>query len=188
MYRGGHMKTIKEKLVNYNYPVRSTTVTTVLRVLMVMVISILISLLTYVPLMIFAEIINAFLPVTLLSILIQIGIQLIASLGIVGVLLAWANTVYIIRPDEVVVQKGVLSVKEKHYPLKGNEEIKVYQSFWGRLFNFGDLVIYQPLIKKYIRLHSVPEPHLYAEVIRQTKSRESLESIEEIVYDQQNSR
>ena len=42
---------------------------------------------------------------------------------------------------KMIVRKGVFNKHESQSVFAGVYSVKVYQSFWGRIFNFGDLVV-----------------------------------------------
>jgi len=167
---------MKKKVNLYNYPIRSSTIVTVMRMGFLVIIGILLSLVSYIPLMFLEEILFPEVSTAFTSIVIQIVILILVSFGIVSLLMKWAGTSYVIKDDEIVVQEGLFNIKQKIYPLEGHEEVKIYRSLFGKLFDYGTLSIYQPVLQKYITLDNIQDPDLFAEVIRQTKSKEALAS------------
>ncbi|QQS44132.1 PH domain-containing protein [Candidatus Roizmanbacteria bacterium] len=172
---------MNRKIALYNYPIRSSTIVTALRIVSVVLIGILLSFVSYIPLVLLKAIFSFEAPIIFISILIQIAILVLVSLGIVSLLMKWAGTSYVIKDSEIIVQQGIFNIKQKIYPLEGHEEVKIYKSFFGKIFDYGTLSIYQPVLQKYITLENIQDPDLFAEVIRQTKSKESLSS-ERVIF------
>lgn len=172
---------MNKKIDLYNYPIRSSTIVTAMSIGSVVFIGILLSLLSYIPLMLLKEILVPEISITFISILIQIAILILVSFGIISLLIKWAGTSYVIKDNEIIVQNGLFNIKQKIYPLEGHEEVKIYKSFLGKIFDYGTLSIYQPVLQKYVILENIQDPDLFAEVIRQTKSKESLSS-EKVIF------
>ncbi len=174
-----------KKIGLYNYQIRSSTIVTAMGIVFVVLIGILLSLVSYIPLMLLKEVLVPGISITFISILIQIAILILVSFGIVSLLMKWAGTSYVIKDNEIVVQKGLFNIKQKIYPLEGHEEVEIYKSLLGKIFDYGTLSIYQPVLQKYITLENIQDPDLFAEVIRQTKSKELLSS-EKVIFSRKN--
>ncbi len=165
----------------YNYPIRSSTIVTAIRIGFIVLFGILLSLISYIPLMLLETVFSPEFSITFISILIQIIILVFVSFGIISLLTKWAGTSYVIKDNEIIVQQGLFNIKQKIYPLSSHEEVKIYKSFLGKIFDYGTLSIYQPMLQKYITLDNIQDPDLFAEVIRQNKSKESISS-EKIIF------
>lgn len=172
---------MNKKVGLYNYPIRSSTIVTAMGIGSVVLFGILLSLVSYIPLMLLKEILAPEISITFISILIQIAILVLVSFGIISLLMKWAGTSYVIKDNEIIVQNGLFNIKQKIYPLEGHEEVKIYKSFFGKIFDYGTLSIYQPMLQKYVTLENIQDPDLFAEVVRQTKSKESLSS-EKVIF------
>lgn len=172
---------MNKKIGLYNYPIRSSTIVTAMGIASVVLIGILLSFASYIPLMLLEEILPPEASITFISILIQIIVLNLVSFGIVSLLVKWAGTSYVIKDNEIIVQQGLFNIKQKIYPLEGHEEVEIYKSFLGKIFDYGTLSIYQPVLQKYVTLENIQDPDLFAEVIRQTKSKESLSS-EKVIF------
>lgn len=38
-------------------------------------------------------------------------------------------------------KRGLINIKTEDYSFRGVESVNIYQSFWGVMFNFGDVII-----------------------------------------------
>lgn len=79
---------------------------------------------------------------------------------LVGVffLLQWSRDTYEIRSGEVIHVAGVFRSVHEHYPLQAGQHIEIRQTFFGRMFRFGTIVITHPLLKNTFRLPKVADP------------------------------
>lgn len=166
---------------HYNYSVKMSPNSVIIRTIGVILGGVMLGLLSYVPLTMLPHLVPMELPITFISIVFQIIVLCAVSFGIIALLLNWMGTTYIISDKEIVVQQGLLSVKQKIYPLAGHEEVKMYQSLLGKWFDYGTVAVFQPVLQKYITLVDVPDPDLLAEAIRQKKSKEGLPSSQVIM-------
>lgn len=53
----------------------------------------------------------------------------------------WITTTYTLKDKQLVKRAGILNITEKTYDLRNIRNISIYQSFIGKLFNYGDLTI-----------------------------------------------
>lgn len=83
-------------------------------------------------------------------------------------LIAWKNIYYLIGPSEVVVRSGLFNRKEKSYQLNQLETVSVIQGFFGRMFDYGTLRLYSPLLDTKLNIFQIPNPHKYKELILQS--------------------
>lgn len=79
-----------------------------------------------------------------------IGIGLIPALiyqvfETVQILLSWFTDYYTIKPTEVVHKYGIIHRKEEVYALKHVESITCDQSIVERVFNYGTVLLFNPL-------------------------------------------
>lgn len=66
---------------------------------------------------------------------------LIPLIGMVRDILVWSNRQYIVTNRRVIQTSGVLSKEVLDTSLEKVNDVKMTQSFWGRLFNYGDIQI-----------------------------------------------
>ena len=101
-------------------------------------------------------------------------LQIINVILLSSIFLKWIRTTWIIRPNEVIEQKGVWSMREDFYSTSVIEEVMVEQSFLGKVFNYGTLRVCNPLLPQNFLLEDIPNPHAYAHVIRNSEKKEKL--------------
>lgn len=114
-----------------------------------------------------------------------IPLQTISELSIVGVVLfiimstmqlvlavalalSWTNEYYVIRPTDILHRQGILSLKEETFSLKNVEAFTVYQDWLGKLFNYGSIQFYSPVLKQEYFLNNVSNPVSLKESIEAT--------------------
>ncbi len=98
----------------------------------------------------------------LLNIL-KIIIMLIAALG-------WVTSRYHIGQGEIRYKSGILGHSEKIFLCNHTQEVTYVQGFWGRLFNFGSIEIYNPALKEKIYIDSIPNPKKCVEIVKKNLS------------------
>lgn len=80
--------------------------------------------------------------------------------------LRFVTSKYEIAMDGIRFKYGIISRKEKTFVYTYMQEVTFSQDFWGRVFNFGTIEIYNPAVKEKIILDSIPNPSKYAEIIK----------------------
>lgn len=81
--------------------------------------------------------------------------------------ISWVVTRYELREGEIRFRYGILFTEEKIYIIKYAQEVVCDQSLFGRIFNYGTIQIYNPVLKETVYLDSVPDPHKYVEIIKE---------------------
>jgi membrane protein YdbS with pleckstrin-like domain len=66
---------------------------------------------------------------------------LVPLVGILNDVLVWRNKAYIVTTHRVIQTSGVFSKNVVDSSLEKVNDVKLSQSFWGRLFGFGDIEI-----------------------------------------------
>lgn len=158
----------------YSYPIRTSSIIVLVRVIATHMITGLASLLVLLPLIMLQEQISRYLPTLTVYALIALIFQAINTALIVLIFLRWINTIYIVRPEEIIVQRGIWNIEEHKYTTEHIESVTVSQSFWGRVFNFGTLRLYSPSLDETLHLIDIPSPQLYASVIRRAEPKEKV--------------
>lgn len=98
--------------------------------------------------------------------LIYLVFQLINLFMLVVLILDWYNRTYVIRSKDIAVKKGILSSQENYIQYDNIEKVDVYQSLFGRLFNYGSIQIYNPLLKSDVYFNNIPNPSKHALAIQ----------------------
>ena len=84
--------------------------------------------------------------------------------------LSWANNVYYLADKHIIKRTGVLSSKEKVYDFDLIRSITVQQSFFGKLFNFGTIMLSTSASGGYqaeITLDNISDPQKYEQRIKE---------------------
>lgn len=66
---------------------------------------------------------------------------IVPLIGMVRDILVWSNRQFIVTNRRVIQTSGVLSKEVLDTSLEKVNDVKMIQSFWGRLFNYGDIQI-----------------------------------------------
>lgn len=165
---------MSESNIPYNYPLRESTAVIIMRILGLQAVVGLSGILL-VGLLVFliegAEAVRQ-LPTYLLAIMIIL--QLVNALFLTLIILNWSSTVYRITPNEIAIQSGIYNIRRSVYRTERIESVNVEQSFLGKLFNYGTIKFYNPVLKEDVNLANVPDPNVYSEVIKRTESKEEI--------------
>lgn len=102
------------------------------------------------------------------------AVQLVISAVSLFIVLQWIKTTYVIRPQAITEHRGIITVTEKDYSTERIESVIVQQSIWGKIFNYGTIVVFNPVLKEDLQLIDIPHPFLYARVIGERQSKESV--------------
>lgn len=96
-------------------------------------------------------------------------IQIVNLYFLVVVVLSWVNEYYILNPKEVVIKKGILSSRSTTYEFANLQSMTVRQSFWGRIFNYGTIKLYNPVLRADVYLTNISNPEKAGAIIQQTQ-------------------
>ena len=84
---------------------------------------------------------------------------------ILYITLDWITYYFILDSKSVISHGGIISSKEESYDMAGIESVEVIQGLLGRLFNFGTLVLFNPILEKELTLRNIPDPCAEAQFI-----------------------
>jgi len=102
------------------------------------------------------------------------GLVQIFNVGLIIFLtLKWSSTQYIINPKNLILQIGILKIKETVYATERIESTNVSQGIWSRIWNYGSVRIYNPLLKADLILRKIPDPYFYAAVFNNQQNKEA---------------
>ncbi len=105
--------------------------------------------------------VNAFWP----SVTVSIIVLFLYGALILYITLDWIMNYYILDSKVLVTKHGIIFTKEIGYDLGGLESMEVTQGLFGQLFNFGTLVLTNPLLDKKLKLRYIPDPYTEAQFI-----------------------
>lgn len=160
--------------IPYNYPLRESTTVVVLRIVLTQLVIGLSGLLINAALFLFlgpdSEVVSLPTAVGIST----LALQTIDGLVLIAIVMHWATTTYQITPEEIIIQRGIFYMQRLVYKTARIESVNVYQTFLGKLFNYGTIKFYNPVLKEDVYLQNIPEPHVYSEVIKRTESKEAI--------------
>ncbi|MBI2617571.1 PH domain-containing protein [Candidatus Gottesmanbacteria bacterium] len=104
-------------------------------------------------------------PVISIAFILVLVFQLYLTLKII---LNWLGEYYIVGSREIIFRTGIIDHKEKIYSLSHIESITYNQNFWERLFNYGTIRLFNPVLKQHIHLDCIKNPGKYVRVLEQT--------------------
>lgn len=82
------------------------------------------------------------------------------------VVMEWLNEYYEITPDEIVHKKGVVKKRSETYHLDKVGSIDVQHSFFGELFNFATISLYDSGMHKLLDMYLIHNPKRYEKILR----------------------
>ncbi len=95
---------------------------------------------------------------------------------VILIILRWFTQYYVIRPGEILFRSGIFSRKEKTYLLKHIESVTCNQNFMERIFNYGTIQLYNPILRLYIHVDRINNPRKYVQVIEDAAKVESAQA------------
>jgi len=138
------------------------------------IIFLLINLLIRIPLSFFVSSIN---PNTLYSVgtLAYVGLILIKLIFMVLIIFQWLENYYEVRPGKVIYKAGLFKRDEKEFDCPDITKIDLSQGFWGRLFNFGTIILYVKPSNDSFSLSNIPNPHRNLKLIKKSLENKQVE-------------
>lgn len=102
----------------------------------------------------------------ILTSLIFAGLDIFLSIFI---LLKWHFRYYIISASNIAAHGGVFMQSIKTCDLKGVRSVSIKQSLLGNLFNFGTLILENPLLEENLKLINIGNPNYHAKIIEKQR-------------------
>lgn len=144
------------------YRIRQTVVIPIFKLILIELIITLISFLTrLLSFNYLSELLNNF--IIILEILL---IQIFNLYLVINVIFNWIGVEYILRTDEIIIKKGILKLKETTYEIANLQSMSINQSLFGRLFNFGTIRLFNPVLKEEVFIENIPNPSFYGKFIQ----------------------
>ncbi len=94
-------------------------------------------------------------------------IQVLNLLLLLTVILSWTNETYTLNPKEVIIKKGIFSSRSVTYELANLQSMTINQTFIGKLFNYGSIKLFNPVLREEVYLLNIPNPYVYGDIIQQ---------------------
>lgn len=95
------------------------------------------------------------------------NIMLIILIG-----LRWNSEYTEISSEGVIKHSGILHRKEQSYACNFVEGAKLYQSFFGLIFNYGTIELYDPALKEQVYLLNISNPKINSKKVQDIVSKE----------------
>jgi membrane protein YdbS with pleckstrin-like domain len=99
--------------------------------------------------------------------IITILLQTIDAVMLVILVLRWAHHRYLITKDEIIVDQGTWHIQRAVYKIKDISSLEIRQSFAGKIFNYGTVIISASNLKSEISLINIPNPQAYGAYIEE---------------------
>lgn len=84
------------------------------------------------------------------------------------IILDWAMEVYILLPDRIEHQWGILFRETDSWEISNVETAYITEGIIARLFNYGTITFHSPTLETHIVLSSIPSPSLVKAVIQKS--------------------
>ena len=99
---------------------------------------------------------------TLLFILFVIG----KTFFMTFIIVVWLNEYYEITPKEVIHKSGLFFRKEERLVLSHVDSVDLQQGLLGRVFNYGNLVLFNWVLEKSTLLYLIHNPKKYLKILQ----------------------
>lgn len=101
----------------------------------------------------------------LFNIPIFVLLVIIKTVLVLFVIIQWLNEYYEITPKEIIHRKGLIFRSEQRYKLEHLGSLKIEQRILGRMFNYGNLRLYNWALEKDFLLYLIHNPNKYKHVL-----------------------
>lgn len=101
----------------------------------------------------------------------QIGKIIFEIFLIIYVVLQWANNTYFLTEKHLIRRTGILSTEEDVYHFENIRSITTHQSFLGRIFNYGDVILKTSASGGYqgeVTLTGISNPYKYENTLKKS--------------------
>lgn len=82
------------------------------------------------------------------------------------IVMAWINEYYEIYPNVVIHRSGFIFRKEEEHPFAQMRSVKIEQGFFGKIFGFGTIYLYNWYLKTDTSLYLIHNPVKYFDIIK----------------------
>ncbi|MBP6979886.1 PH domain-containing protein [Candidatus Curtissbacteria bacterium] len=81
------------------------------------------------------------------------------------IILDWLNMYYEINGEYIYTRKGVIWTTEQKFAIANFGDVTLEQNLMGRIFNFGNIKIFDTQLKKDFLMYLVHNPNKYYEIL-----------------------
>jgi uncharacterized membrane protein YdbT with pleckstrin-like domain len=93
-------------------------------------------------------------------------VTVIQNILLIYITLLWVNDYYEFRTKDIAQFKGILGKTKQSYQYRDIQSITIQQSIWGRLFNYGNVILYIPMLGQNIHFSEVPDPKKFVSFLK----------------------
>ncbi len=83
----------------------------------------------------------------------------------VYIILDWLNMYYEVNGEYIYIRKGVIWTTEQKFAIENFGDVTLEQSLMGRIFNFGNIRIFDKELKRDFLLYLIHNPNKYYEIL-----------------------
>lgn len=91
------------------------------------------------------------------------GIQ---NILLIYIALNWTNDYYEFRANDIAHFKGIFEKTKQSYKYQDIQSITIKQSIFGRLLNYGDVILYIPTLGYDVQFNEVPDPKKFVDFLK----------------------
>lgn len=77
----------------------------------------------------------------------------------------WINEYYEVSPNFLIHRSGFILKKEERHPFSQMRSVKIEQGFFGKIFGFGTISLYNWYLRTYTILYLIHNPIKYFRII-----------------------
>lgn len=96
-----------------------------------------------------------------------LGVTVVQVLVFFALTLSWYFDFLLILPTEIVHRKGVVARQEQIYPYQNIQALRMRQSVFGRMLNYGTISIFISTLGYELHFHHITNPEEFMETVEQ---------------------
>lgn len=81
------------------------------------------------------------------------------------IILDWVNMYYEVNGEYIYIRKGVIWTTEQKFAIENFGDVTLEQNLMGRIFNFGNIRIFDKELKRDFLLYLIHNPNKYYEIL-----------------------
>ncbi|MBF8249452.1 MAG: bPH 2 protein [Candidatus Levybacteria bacterium] len=126
---------------------------------------------TFVAVLYFSSVSNKFVPEVINSLVLSYNLPFFLILVFLKITLTiyivmeWINEYYEIWPAFMMHRSGFISRKEEKHPFSQMRSVRIEQGFFGKMFGFGTINLYNWYLQKHTALYLIHNPLKYFHII-----------------------
>lgn len=93
-------------------------------------------------------------------------VTLIQNIVLIFIALDWINDYVEVRAKDIAHFKGIFGRRKQSYQYRDIQSITIKQSMLGRLFNYGNVILYIPTLGHDVPFNEVPDPRKFVNFLK----------------------